>query len=111
MTELAVPNHIADEIKKEREDAARSDVDKAYVKTEDRVLDPTLLDKSLLERMPNPTGWRILVLPYKGKGVTEGGIHLTTSTLDRESLATVVAYVLKVGPTAYKDEDLSLIHI
>ncbi len=55
--------------------------------------------------MPDPTGWRILVLPYKGKGITEGGIHLTTSTLDRESLATVVAYVLKVGPTAYKDED------
>ena len=55
--------------------------------------------------MPDPTGWRILVLPYKGKGITEGGIHLTTSTLDRESLATVVAYVLKVGPTAYKDKD------
>ena len=105
MPELSVPNHIAEERKKAREEAARSDVDKAYVKTEDRVLDPTLLDKSLLERMPDPTGWRILVLPYKGKGITEGGIHLTTSTLDRESLATVVAYVLKVGPTAYKDED------
>ena len=52
MTELAVPNHIAEERKKAREEAARSDVDKAYVKTEDRVLDPTLLDKSLLERMP-----------------------------------------------------------
>ena len=58
MTELAVPNHIAEERKKAREESARSDVDKAYVKTEDRVLDPTLLDKSLLERMPNPTGWR-----------------------------------------------------
>ena len=55
MTELAVPNHIAEERKKAREEEARSDVDKAYVKTEDRVLDPTLLDKSLLERMPDPT--------------------------------------------------------
>ena len=51
MTELAVPNHIAEERKKAREESARSDVDKAYVKTEDRVLDPTLLDKSLLERI------------------------------------------------------------
>ena len=86
-------------------DSSPTELNGTYVDPKDRVLDPTLLDKSLLERMPNPTGWRILVLPYKGKGVTEGGIHLTTSTLDRESLATVVAYVLKVGPTAYKDKD------
>ena len=101
MSELVVPKHIADEDRK----AAQQKVDEAYIKAEDRVLDPTLLNKSLLDRMPTPTGWRLLVLPYRGKGVTEGGIHLTDSTLDRESLATVVAYVLKVGPTAYKDEE------
>jgi hypothetical protein len=87
MSELVVPKHIADEDRK----AAQQKVDEAYIKAEDRVLDPTLLDKSLLDRMPTPTGWRLLVLPYRGKGVTEGGIHLTDSTLDRESLATVVA--------------------
>ena len=38
-------------------------LDEAFVKEEDRVLDPTLLDKSILDRMPQPTGWRILVLP------------------------------------------------
>ena len=32
MTELSVPNHIAEERKKAREEAARSDVDKAYGK-------------------------------------------------------------------------------
>ena len=101
MSELVVPKHIADEDRK----AAQQKVDEAYIKAEDRVLDPALLNKSLLDRMPTPTGWRLLVLPYRGKGVTEGGIHLTDSTLDRESLATVVAYVLKVGPTAYKDKE------
>ena len=101
MSELVVPKHIADEDRK----AAQQKVDEAYIKAEDRVFDPTLLNKSLLDRMPTPTGWRLLVLPYRGKGVTEGGIHLTDSTLDRESLATVVAYVLKVGPTAYKDKE------
>ena len=99
MSELVVPKHIAAEQQAE----AETKIDAAYVKSEERVLDPTLLDKSLLDRMPNPTGWRLLVLPYKGKGVTEGGIHLTNSTLERETLATVVAYVLKVGPTAYGD--------
>jgi len=47
-------------------------LDKAFVEEDNRVLDPSLLDKSILERMPQPTGWRMLVLPYKGKGVSEG---------------------------------------
>ena len=49
------------------------DLDKAFVEEDKRVLDPSLLDKSVLERMPQPTGWRMLVLPYKGKGVSEKG--------------------------------------
>ena len=84
---------------------AKSSLTDAYVSSQERVLNPELLDKTLLERMPNPTGWRLLVLPYKGKGVTDGGIVLTKKTMDKEGLATVVAYVLKVGPLAYQDAD------
>ena len=80
-----------------------SELDKAFVKSEERVLDPKLLDKSLLDRMPDPVGWRILVLPYRGKGQTDGGIQLVKETIDKEALATVICYVLKVGPLAYKD--------
>ena len=76
----------------------------AYIEEEARVLDPTLLDKSLLDRMPQPTGWRMLVLPYAGKAQTEGGILLTKKTVDREALATVVAYVVKKGPQCYNDK-------
>ena len=83
---------------------AKPSVTDAYVSEEERVLDPTMLDKSLVERMPEPSGWRLLVLPYKGKGVTEAGIHLLESTIDKENLATSVCYVVKVGPLAYKDE-------
>jgi|TARA_R110000823_G_scaffold114833_3_gene237321 co-chaperonin GroES (HSP10) len=75
----------------------------AYIEEEARVLDPTLLDKSLIDRMPQPTGWRMLVLPYTGKATTKGGIHLAKQTQDREALATVVAYVVKQGPDCYKD--------
>ena len=32
--------------------------------------------EKVLERLPDPTGWRILVLPYKGQGKTKGGIIL-----------------------------------
>jgi co-chaperonin GroES (HSP10) len=55
--------------------------------------------------MPSPTGWRMLILPYRGRGVSKGGIHLTKESVDREALASVVAYVIKMGPLCYKDKD------
>ena len=82
---------------------AKPSITDAYVS--ERVLDPSVLDKTLVERMPEPTGWRLLVLPYKGKGVTDGGIQLLESTVSKENLATSVCYVLKVGPLAYLDHD------
>ncbi len=77
----------------------------AYVNADDRVLDPTLLDKKILDRMPQPTGYRMVVIPYKGKTTTEGGIQLLKETVDREALATVVALVLKMGPLCYNDKE------
>ena len=76
----------------------------AYVEQDARVLDPSLLDNSLIDRMPQPTGWRILVLPYAGKVKTKGGIILANETVNREALATVVAYVVKKGPQCYNDK-------
>ena len=38
----------------------------AYVEPDEVVLDPTKLDDSVLDRMPQPTGWKILVLPFRG---------------------------------------------
>jgi len=79
-------------------------IDKAYIKPEEKVLDPEKLDTSSLERLPSPSGWRLLILPYRGKGKTEAGIYLPDQVIERESVATVCGYVLKVGPLAYKDE-------
>jgi co-chaperonin GroES (HSP10) len=38
------------------------------------------------------------------KGRTEGGILLPDSVVERESVATVCGYVLRVGPLAYADK-------
>ncbi len=61
-------------------------------------------DKAL-ERLPNPTGWRILVLPYKGQGKTKGGIILSDTTMEERGFSTVTGLVLKVGPDAYRDKE------
>ena len=59
----------------------------------------------ILDRLPNPTGWRILVLPYKGQGKTKGGIILSDETIEERGYTTVTALVLKVGPDAYRDTE------
>ena len=58
-----------------------------------------------MERMPTPTGWRLLVLPYKGKGKTEGGVFLPDKVIDEHQVSTQVGYVLKMGPLAFQDKE------
>ena len=56
-------------------------------------------------KLPKPTGWRILVLPFKMKEKTKGGIYMGQDTLERQQLAAQCANVLAVGPDAYKDKE------
>ena len=58
-----------------------------------------------LEKLPNPTGWRLLVMPFKVKEETKGGIIIAQETLDRVRVATQVGYVLKMGNLCYQDKD------
>lgn len=105
MTELHLPDHIAKERKKETLSKKPLTADVAYVKPESRVLDPSKLKQSLIDRMPNPTGWRMLILPYRGSATTEGGIVIPEKILNDGQIQTVVGYVLKQGPLVYKDKD------
>ena len=103
---LYLPDHVAQKMNKEKEEAKSSDsLNSAYVDANERVLDPSLLDKPLLERLPQPTGWRVLVMPYQGKAKTASGLYIPDEVRERESVATTVAYVMKLGPLAYKDPD------
>ena len=104
---LYLPDHVAQKINKGKV-KAKADPDtlkSAYVDSSQRVLDPTLLEKPLLERLPQPTGWRVLVIPYQGKSKTSSGLYIPDEVRERESVATVVAYVMKLGPLAFKDPD------
>ena len=59
----------------------------------------------VLERLPDPTGWRLLVLPYRGQGKTKGGVILTDKHMEERGYVTVTALVLKMGPECYKNEE------
>jgi co-chaperonin GroES (HSP10) len=67
-------------------------------------LDPESLSKSALDRLPQPTGWRLLVLPWAGPQKTKGGIILSDKSHEMIQITTVVGYVLKMGDLCYKDE-------
>jgi chaperonin GroES len=56
-------------------------------------------------KLPIPTGWRILVLPFKMKDRTKGGILITDDVVERAQVASTCGLVLKVGPDAYKDKE------
>jgi co-chaperonin GroES (HSP10) len=61
--------------------------------------------KKELEKVPNPTGYRITLFPLKLDSKTKSGIILTDETVQESQLTTNICKVLKVGPDAYKDKD------
>ena len=86
---LILPKHVADRRVKQLE--------KEKKKKEKQIPEAS--------KLPIPTGWRILVLPHRGKGKTKGGVILSDKTVEETQIATNVGLVLAIGPDAYNDKD------
>ena len=56
-------------------------------------------------KLPQPTGWRLLVLPFKMKEKTKGGLVLAETTLEKQQVASQVGLVMAMGPQCYKDKE------
>ncbi len=54
-------------------------------------------------KLPKPTGWRLLVLPFQMSEKTKGGLLLGQDTLERQQVASQCGNVLAMGPDCYKD--------
>ena len=61
--------------------------------------------QSMLDQLPNPSGYRMLVLQFTPKEKTKGGIIFSQESLDKARIATNCGYVLKLGPLCYHDKD------
>lgn len=72
---------------------------------EDDGLNPKNLDQSVIDRLPKPTGWRLLVLPFRPPKKTKSGLYLAEQAVERQQVATVCGYVIEVGPLAYSDQE------
>ena len=62
-------------------------------------------EKDEMAKIPDPTGWRIVILPHKGVEKTKGGVLLSDQAIQEQQWTTNVGLVMKLGPLAYKDKD------
>ena len=56
------------------------------------------------DKLPKPTGWRMLVLPFKLPEKTKGVLFLGADTLERQQVASTCGLVLAMGPHCYDKE-------
>ena len=62
------------------------------------------LKKDAPTQLPEPQGYRLLIGMPEVEEKTVGGIYKTDHAMETESVASIVGFVIKVGPDAYKDE-------
>ena len=79
--------------------------EKKNLPPETEPLSPENIGSETVDELPEPSGYRILVLPFTPKTKTKGGILFSQETLDRARIATTCGYVLKMGDLAYTDKD------
>jgi len=61
--------------------------------------------KNEIEKIPQPSGWRMVLFPLKLQGKTKGGVLLTDDTVTESQVTTNICKVLKMGPECYKDKE------
>ena len=60
--------------------------------------------KKELDKVPNPTGYRMTLFPLKLESKTKSGLYLTDETVQESQLTTNICKVLKMGPECYEDK-------
>jgi co-chaperonin GroES (HSP10) len=55
-------------------------------------------------KLPKPTGWRMIVLPFKMPEKTKGGLYFGQETLEKQQVASTCGLVLAQGPHCYDKE-------
>ena len=59
----------------------------------------------IIHKLPHRKGYRILIAVPELEGKTEGGVYMPESLKAREETASIIGFVMTVGPEAYADKD------
>tara|TARA_R110000824_G_C15189844_1_gene674609 strand:- start:1473 stop:1847 length:375 start_codon:yes stop_codon:yes gene_type:complete len=58
-----------------------------------------------ITQLPEPSGFRLLIALPEVEETTKGGLYIPDERRDAESVASIVGFVLGLGPDAYADKD------
>ena len=61
-------------------------------------------DEELKAKLPEPSGYRLLIAIPEISEKTEGGVYMPDQLKKAEETATIIGFVVKIGPEAYVDE-------
>ena len=62
-------------------------------------------EPKVASKMPEPKGYKLLISPVEVEEKTEGGVIMPDQIRDAEGIASIIGYVVSMGPDAYKDEE------
>jgi|TARA_R110000744_G_scaffold4198_1_gene15295 co-chaperonin GroES (HSP10) len=61
-------------------------------------------EPSVASQLPEPQGYKILIALPESEEKSEGGIIMADMTRRVEETASIIGFVIKMGPDCYKDE-------
>ena len=68
-------------------------------------VDNTKVEDNLQSKLPEPTGYRLLIALPEIDEKTQGGVIMPDGLVKDESTASIIGFVLKTGPDAYSDKE------
>lgn len=67
-------------------------------------VEETAVSEELAAKLPEPTGYRLLIALPEIAEKTEGGVFMPDGLKKDEGTASIIGFVLKSGPDAYSDK-------
>jgi co-chaperonin GroES (HSP10) len=65
--------------------------------------DKKIEDEQLKAKLPDPVGYKLLIAIPEVQEATQGGVLLPDALKQAEETASIIGYVIKLGPEAYSD--------
>ena len=63
------------------------------------------IDEDIQLKLPQPKGYKLLISIPKMAEKTESGVYMPDKLVKMEETASIIGFVVEVGPEAYKDDD------